>query len=300
MSSIFVQLAAYHDYELPVTINDILDKASGNNQINIGVYLCYHEKEDIQVPSLPNVKVKTAMAPEGIGLGYSRLQAHNFYDGEDYYLQVDSHTKMDKNWDQRVIGDIKKYQELGFKKPLLTCYPRNYKYLDDGSCEIDQNDNITQIRFSENPHQFESLRIPTQTAFTNENGNIFSNSISGGSVATVGGFITPNPRVAFYGEEIFIAARAFTNGFDLLLPEKLFMSHLYFDHNRPEQSLRRLIWKDYPEEFSEIDAVSKKEIFDTLSNGIVGPEYLGSERSIEEYGMRCGLDFKTGVIHENC
>lgn len=300
MASIFVQLACYHDYELPVTINNIIENSSGANQINIGVFLCYYKENDIIIPKLPNVKAIVEPSPDGIGLGHGRLQAHNFYNGEDYYLQIDSHSKMDRNWDQQLIGYVKKYQEVGFKKPLITCYPRNYRYHDDGSWDADPNNNITQIKFTDNPEQFKSLRIPTQTAFSNENGNIFSNSVSGGSIFTVGGFVTPNPRIAFYGEEIFIAARAFTNGFDLLLPDSQYMSHLYFDHDRPKQSLRRLIWKDYPDEFNELDMASKKEIIDTLSNSVVGPEHLGTERTLEEYGSRCGLNFATGEFYDQC
>lgn len=300
MESIFVQIATYHDYELPNTINDILEKSSGNNHINIGVYLCYHKSQDIEIPNLSNVKVKTGMAPEGIGLGYSRLQAHNFYDGETYYLQIDSHSKMNKNWDEQIISYIKEYKDMGFEKPLITNYPRNYWYDDNGVLGMDSGERITQISFHEKPEQFKALRIPTQTAMDNKEDNIFSRSISGGSVFTVGGFLVPNPRIAFYGEEIFIAARAYTNGYDLLLPKSQYMYHLYFDHSRIEASKRRLIWQDWSEEFAELDRVSKEEIYKTLTEGTVGPEHLGTERTLEDYGRLIGLNFNTGEVYENC
>ena len=188
---------------------------------------------------------------------------------------------------------------MGFKKPLITNYPRNYWY-EDGVPAADQSDLVTQILFTEKPEQFESLLIPTQQAHVNPEGNVFSKSISGGSIFTVGGFIKPNPKVAFYGEEIFIAARAFTNGFDLLLPKTQFMSHLYFNHKDPASNGRRIVWNDFPEVFSEIDAVSKLEIFSMLRNRVIGPDHLGTERTLEEYELRCGLDFKTGKIIDHC
>jgi hypothetical protein len=83
VASIFVQIATYHDYELPNTIMDLMEKSSGDNIINFGVYVCYYKEQDINLPKLNNVKYKINMAPEGIGLGYSRLMAHNFYNGED-------------------------------------------------------------------------------------------------------------------------------------------------------------------------------------------------------------------------
>lgn len=295
-----MQLATYHDYELPRTIDDILRKSSGNHQVNIGVFLCYYNENDITLPKLPNVKIKTEKAPEGIGLGYGRLQAHNFYDGEDYYLQIDSHSKMNKDWDEQLIGYIKEFQAMGFKKPLLTNYPRNYWYTDEGVVEKDSDSSATQISFHENPEQFKNFRIPTQTAINNPNGNVFSNTVSGGSIFTIGGFIVPNPRIAFYGEEIFIAARAFTNGYDLLIPKKQFMYHLYFDHKRVKASKRRLIWQDWPEKFNELDTRSKAEILKTLTEGTIGPEHLGTERTIDDYGNFVGLNFKTGEIFEPC
>lgn len=300
MKSIFVQIATYHDYELPNTIADLIEKSSGNNKINFGIYLCYYKDIDIEVPNLENIKCKIEVAPRGIGLGYSRLMAHNFYDGEDYYLQIDSHTKMDKNWDESIISDIEYYQALGFKKPLITNYPRNYWYNDNGF-DHDKNNMITQISFHENVDQFNQIGIPTQTAIGNESGNIFSNSVSGGSIFTVGEFIKPNPRIAFYGEEIMIAARAFTNGFDLLVPRNQYMYHLYFDHSRPAESKRRLLWNDFPEEFNKIDRVSKREILNIFNNNVIGEEELGSERTLEEFGTFCGLDFKNmKVITDKC
>lgn len=301
MKSIFVQIATYHDYELPYTIKDLVQKSSGNNIINFGVYLCYYQKEDIVIPKLTNVKYKTDMAPKGIGLGYSRLMAHSFYDGEDYYLQIDSHTKMDKNWDEQIIKDIEDYKLMGFKKPLITTYPRNYWYDSDGVAKFDLGDRVTQISFNEKPEQFKSIMIPSQTAVDNIRDNIFSNSVSGGSIFTVGEFIVPNPKIAFYGEEIMIAARAFTNGFDLLLPKKQYMYHLYFDHSRPLESKRRLLWKDFADEFNSIDSISKQEIINIFKNNIIGKEELGTERTLGEYGTFAGLDFeKMEVVLNKC
>jgi hypothetical protein len=187
---------------------------------------------------------------------------------------------------------------MGFKKPLLTTYPRNYWY-ENNIPGFDQGDVVTQISFNENKDQFSNICIPSQTAVGNEADNIFSNSVSGGSIFTVKDFIVPNPKIAFYGEEIMIAARAFTNGFDLLLPKKQYMYHLYFNHNKPKESLRRLLWQDFPEEFNIIDSISKSEIVNIFQNNIIGKEELGSERSLDDFGIFAGLDFKNKEVITN-
>lgn len=300
MESIFIQLPSYNDHELPNTIEDVLNSASGNYKINIASYIVLYKDEHVNIKEYPNVKYKIDQAPTGIGIGYARLQSHNFYDGEDYYLQIDSHSKMNKNWDEQIVSYIKDYKKMGFEKPLITNYPRNYWYENGQTVIKDTGDRITQISFKENVKQFNDIRIPTQTAVDNKYDNIFSNSVSGGSIFTVGDFLTPNPRIAFYGEEIFTAARAYTMGYDLLIPKKQFMYHLYFDHSKPMQNKRRLVWQDWPEEFDLMDRLSKEEIYKTFTKSIIGSEHLGKERSLNEYGDFIGLNFKTGEVLETC
>ena len=295
MSSIFVQIASYHDYELPRTIRSAINKSSGNNTINFGISHCYFEKNDIVIPELDNVKVYVSKGPENIGLGNSRLIAHNFYNGEDYYFQVDSHSRFDQNWDSDLIAWVKKYQLMGFKKPLITNYPKKYFYENFNINKLNVG-YVSNILFSDKANNFKNNCIALQTAFPNEDGNIFSRSISGGSIFTVGDFIKPNPNIAFYGEEIFIAARAYTNGFDLLVPEKSFMYHLYFNHDDKISNLRRHVWEDFKDEFEEMDRISKKEITNMLKGNKIKEGYLGKERTLDEFEAFAGLDFRNGII----
>ena len=104
MASIFVQIAAYQDYELPRTIIDCIKNSSKENTINFGVHLCY-EQDNISVPDLSNIKFEKSMSPKNMGVGIGRNIANSFYDGEDYYLQIDSHMRFDPGWDKNLIND---------------------------------------------------------------------------------------------------------------------------------------------------------------------------------------------------
>jgi hypothetical protein len=298
MKSIFIQLAAYHDYELPETILDCIEQSSGKYQLNFGVHLCYKDNNDIVLPDLPNIQVATSKAPKNIGLGWGRYLAHQFYNGEDFYLQIDSHSKMDKNWDLKLIEQIYDYQLHGFAKPLITNYPRNYWYDENGLFGCDIGTDSSEIKFIENPEQFKESLLPSQTAYTTRKNNVFSKSISGGSVFTVGQFISPNTDISFYGEEIFIAARAYTHGFDLLIPKEQFMYHLYFDHKNPTRNKRTMVWKDYPKEFNEMDIISRDLIKKMFKENIVGEGFLGTARTLKEFEQFSGLNFTTGEITE--
>jgi len=306
VASIFVQIAAYRDLEVKHTILDAIKQSSGNHTINFGVHTVYVNESEINFPDLPNVKHAESKAPLNIGLGVGRALAHQFYNGEDYYLQCDSHSRFVKGWDEVVINSILNYQTQGINKPLLTMYPANYWYPSLYSIVPEKSDifspgRLTNISFHENPGQFKETRIPLQTAVDIKDENIFVKSVSGGSIFTVKGFQPFNTDIAFYGEEIWLAARAYTNGFDIVVPSKQYMYHLYYDHEVPsEQNRRKLLWLDFPEEFSYLDTISKKLIYKTLTEGTVGDTLLGAERTIAEYGVFSGLDFINGEIIESC
>ena len=306
MASIFVQIAAYRDLEVTPTILDAIKQSSGNHTINFGVHTVYVDESEINVPDLPNVKHAESKAPENIGLGIGRALAHQFYDGEDYYLQCDSHSRFIKGWDEVAIHSVLNYQIQGIHKPLLTMYPANYWYPSATAKYVEkdflQTGHLSNISFHENPDQFRAIRIPLQTAMGPlKDENRFVKSVSGGSIFTVGGFLPFNTDIAFYGEEIWLAARAYTHGYDMVVPDEQYMYHLYYNHDKPaEINKRKILWNDYPAEFEELDKVSKALIYKTLTEGTTGEMLMGTQRTVADYGLFAGLDFVSGEIVDNC
>jgi hypothetical protein len=306
MASIFVQIAAYRDLEVTPTILDAIKQSSGNHTINFGVHTVYVDESEINVPDLPNVKHAESKAPENIGLGIGRALAHQFYDGEDYYLQCDSHSRFIKGWDEVAIHSVLNYQIQGIAKPILTMYPANYWYPSLTAKYVERDPlpegHLSNISFHENPDQFRATRIPLQTAMGPiPDGNRFVKSVSGGSIFTVKGFLPFNTDIAFYGEEIWLAARAYTHGYDIMVPDQQYMYHLYYNHTTDAAiNKRKILWNDFPDEFNALDKISKDLIFKTLTEGTTGEMLLGTDRTIAEYGVFAGLDFVNGEIIETC
>ena len=303
MSKIFIQISSYRDPELKPTILDAIGKSSGKHEITFGVHVSYLEESEIDVPDIANIKYTTSKAPKNVGVGIGRYIAHQFYNNEDFYLQCDSHSRFVQNWDEIAINSILNYQIQGIKKPLLTMYPANYWYKDETFEDIGTDlldpDYKTIISFHKNPEDFKRLRIPSQTAMPS-NGSIFTRSISAGSLFTVGPFMAPNKDMAFWGEEIIMAARAYTHGYDLVVPDKQYLYHLYFNHEKVNLNRRKIFWNDFPKEFEEMNNISRNIVYKTLVEGTIGDGYLGTERTLEEYGKFAGLDFLHGEIIENC
>lgn len=298
MASIFVQIPTYHDFELPKTIVDALDKKSGFHRINFGINHVFYKENEIYIPNIDNIRKIVVEAPESIGLGVARNKANSLYDGEDYYLQIDAHTRFDPGWDHQLITFIKEFQSCGVNKPLISTYPGVYRYDENLREVITPSFKPNWISFKEDKQKFTETLIPHQTAIL-ETTDVVQTSISGGYIFTTGDFHTVgyNDKVAFWGEEILIAAMAWTRGYDLLIPPKVLLHHLYFDVNAElQRNGRRHVWKDFPELWATMDAESKKEVNDILSTGRVGPQALGSERTLDEYGIYAGLDFRTRTV----
>jgi GT2 family glycosyltransferase len=297
--SIFIQITSYHDYELEKTIKDAIAKSSGETDLVFGVHSIYYEDNSWIEPvkQIPNVKLYESKAPDNLGMGFGRAIAHRLYSGEDYYLQIDAHSRFDPNWDTFLINEINKHKANGFKKPLISQYPKVFFYEGDEEKTRDHEEPVTQF-YWKSKERFKENRTPMQGTVVNPEGNVFSISVSGGSIFTEGEFLKPNELIFADGEEIFMAARAYTHGYDLFVPSEMFMYHLYYG---PEgKNARRTVYADWPEKTHLLGMVSTDEIRLVLSgNGLVGEGRLGTERTLAEYGEFCGLDFVNGEILDN-
>lgn len=293
MASIFIQLASYHDFELGKTMYDAIYKSSKFHDIHFGVHNSYYKEKEMYIPQYPNLRLVESLAPENIGVGISRSIANSLYDGQDYYLQIDTHTRFEYNWDEGLINLLERYKTYGFEKPLLSMYPGTWRYNDNLKEVVDYSTEVTSTAFVDRPEMFEETMIPNQKAVAPENW-IYQKAIAGGFIFTTGDYaeLGVNEKIMFYGEEIIMAARAFTHGYNLLIPDKHYVYHLYYDADAVfQKNMRRHTWKDFTEEWGKLELVSKAEVVDILSNKRIGPGALGTVRTLEEYGEYAGLDF---------
>lgn len=294
MSSIFINIAGYHDYEIVKTIEDLIDKSSKQNELKFGIHSVFEEEDTIGVPKLENVKYISSKAPNNLGPALGRYIAHSLYDNEDYYFVIDSHTRVDKDWDVEFINDIEYYKGLGFDKPLLTAYPTMYWYENGIEKKYSGKKDPQNIRFTS--YDSDSLRSivlgGSREAIYDD--SIHQHSIAGGFCFGPGPFIDFNKDIAF-SEEFIIGAMLYTNGYDLLIPRSLMVYHYY---NAPEKGSfeefnRRSVW-DYEPNLE----ILYKQLGDTnntiikiVSEKLTGKNLLGSERSLEDYGNFLGLNF---------
>jgi len=300
VKSIFINIAGYHDYELPKTINNLIHQSSGKYNLFFGVHSVFEDKDNIDMPILDNVRYIASKAPANLGPGVGRYMAHTLYDNEDYYMVIDSHSRFIKNWDDILINDVIYYQSIGHKKPVLTCYPAAYEYDNLGNEIFHPNDVVGNIVFKKDDESINNfknfLNVKNQVVSQTSK---YQKSISGGFTFTVYPYINLNKYIGFE-EEFSVGAMLYTNGFDLLVPSVLPIYHYYSDPRAGvfEQYNRRGCWQ-YENNLSSLYKtlkISQDTIYNMFNSNIVDKYYLGKERSLKEYAEYAGLNFDTREI----
>lgn len=289
MASIFVQIASFNDKELAKTVKDCILKSSGRNKITFGIHECYIT--DKTIFDIDGISISYSKAPEGLGVGVSRYKANKFYNNEDFYLQIDSHTRFIQDWDIACINNITKYLDSG-NKCILTTYPSEYYYNEDGKEIFNSLSIPSTIRFKhDDPDLFKTSRILNQHGVQLET-SMCSESVSAAFIFGIGSIssVVQNPAVFYLGEEILKAASLYTSGYNLMCPDKTIVFHLY-----GADSDRVPVWNLYPEECKNLDSFSKNSIKLILSESRSGPRELGTQRPLEYFERFIGVDFKNGI-----
>lgn len=299
MSSIFVNIAGYHDYEIVKTIQNLIDESSKENSINFGIHSVFEEEDTIGIIKTDNIKYIASKAPLNLGPALGRYIANSLYNNEDYYLMIDSHTRLGKNWDKIFTDDIAYYKNLGFEKPLLTAYPTTYWY-EDGVEKRSPGSHLPQnIRFtSYENNSLKSIVLGGSRHAVYDN-SIYQHSIAGGFCFGPGPFIDFNEDISF-SEEFIVGAMLYTSGYDLLIPRSLIVYHYY---NAPEKAgfeefNRRSVWH-YPPNLESLGILlgkSNETILNIIKENVVGKYCLGNKRSLEDYGKYLGISFDSEYL----
>ena len=299
--SIFVQIASYRDRELIPTIEDILRKAKNPQQLRFGICRQYHPKDkfdDLEsYKKDKRFRIVDIIYSKSKGACWARNISQQIYMGEDYTLQIDSHMRFVKNWDETMINMVRHLQRQGYPKPLLTGYMAAYEPTKPLQVKPDEPplkmvfDRFTPegavVFKSELILGWQSLRHPIPARF-----------YSAGFCFTLGRFcqeVPHDPDFYFIGEEISITVRAYTHGYDLFHPHRNLLWYYYIRKKNVRQ------WDDDCEWGKKDKASLKKNrlLFGMEKNNAwqdFGKYGFGHQRTLKDYEKYAGILFsKKGV-----
>ena len=229
---IFIQIASYRDPQLIPTIKSALENAKKPNNLVFGIDRQFHpdDKFDDLSEYSGDERFRVLDIPynESKGACWARNQIQQVYDKEAYTLQIDSHMRFAPNWDVEMIKMVKDLQNKGYKKPLLTGYVSSFDPDNDPNGRTQEPWRMAFDRFiPEGAVFFLPETIPDWRNLTEP---VTARFYSAHFCFTLGKFakeVQHDPEFYFHGEEISIAARAYTHGYDLFHPHKVLIWHEY-------------------------------------------------------------------------
>jgi glycosyltransferase involved in cell wall biosynthesis len=299
---IFVQIAAYRDPQLIPTIKNMLENAKRPKNLRIGIARQFSPEDgfdDLQeFEKDKRFRILNIPYQEAEGVCWARNLVQQLYQGEEYTLQIDSHMRFAPNWDDEMIKMIKQLQKKGHKKPLLTGYVSSFDPDNDPAGRVQEPWRMAFDRFipegavfflPETIPGWQDLKEPVPGRF-----------YSAHYCFTLGQFSTEvqhNPEYYFHGEEISIAARAYTWGYDLFHPQKVLIWHEYTRKGRTKQ------WDD---DKKWVDRNNKSHLLNRKlfgmdgleQEGHDGPYGFGTERTLRDYEKYSGLLFEKRAVQQ--
>lgn len=340
MNYIFVQIASYRDPQLIPTLDSMLDNASNPENLHIGICWQHGPEEGLdffleagvdltgfsdgtKVPTLQDkhvvidatykgAKLSIIDVPhlESKGACWARNSIQQLYAGEKYTLQLDSHHRFVPEWDKKCI-DMLEGLRYKSKKPVLTAYIPSFDPENDPDGRVQEPWKMDFDRFiPEGAVFFIPSTIDNHASLTEPMRARFYSAhfcFADGSFATE---VQHDPQYFFHGEEISIAARAFTHGYDLYHPHIVVAWHEYTRKNRTK------VWDDHTTTVKnknglEMDWVERNDLCHKRNRILFGmdgedPNQIdfgkygfGTERTLRQYEEYAGISFKYRAVQQS-
>jgi hypothetical protein len=299
---IFIQIASYRDPQLIPTIKDCINNAKYPENLVFSIAWQHSINDDwdnlYEYVDDERLKIIDIDYRESKGACWARNMLQQQYSGEKYTLQLDSHHRFIENWDQELITMIKDLQNKGYKKPLLTGYIPSFDPENDPIARINQPWKMNFDRFI--PEGAVFFLPATIDNFQELDSPIPSRFYSAHFCFTLGSFVLEvphDPEYYFHGEEISIAVRAYTWGYDLFHPHKVIAWHEYTRKGRTKHWDDDKLWvnKNNESHLRNRKLFEMDEFKKDIDFGIYD---FGNVRTLEDYERYSGISFKKRAVQK--
>lgn len=306
--SIFISIAAYRDKELIPTILDCIRKSERKNKLFFGI--CLQDTKE-QYWKLKHIKKKYKLNmgiifmdwKDSKGTCWARhLIQKKMFRNQKYYLQLDSHHRFIEQWDSVLLHLFESIKSNKHPKPIITGYCPAYSgnKCEEGSvqvCSFDTFDDDGDLVLKP---------LVLKDGLSNTT-HIPARFLSGHFIFSDGSFCKDclyDPNLYFRGEELSLSARAFTKGYDFFHPTFPILWHYYLRLAEPKHWDKHIINNGFINDTKSLDEKSKSRVRKLLGmeiNNINFGQYgMGKERTLHQYELFVGLDFKNKKVHKYC
>jgi hypothetical protein len=304
-ATIFVSVAAYCDPMLGFTLASARAQAADPSRVYLGVVEQAARGQELRQRdewSREHVRWTRVDALEARGPCWARALAMGLYQGEDWYLQIDSHTWFEPGWDERLVHWGQRCS-TGNPRSILSCYPNPFSIRDGHPAAQPVTNQVLAFvvrgdsEFAQDHPvlMFECVAVEREELVPGVH-------VAGGCLFAPGRIVDElpyDPQLYFHGEEQAFALRAWTHGWDILHIPRMPMYHLYTQpgsaprpmHWSPEQDALRAVRS------ATLELAARQRLAKLLwQGGNLGAYGLGTVRTLADYAAFSGIDYAARQI----
>jgi hypothetical protein len=304
--SLFVSIAAYCDPVLGFTLARARAAAARPEALHFGVVDQAPEPLAASTMALLGPARLTYQRIDPVyarGPCWARALAMALYDGEDWFLQIDSHMEFEPGWDERLIAQAQALLP-GRRGVVISAYPNAFVFEQGRPVPRPATGKVlahvvkpgTAFDPQHPVLSFEAHPVDSDRPLPGFH-------LGAGCLFAPGRFALEfpyDPSLYFHGEEQAIAARLFTHGWDIVHMPGLPLYHLYND-GASGLPPRPLHWDPAHEAarsqgWWQLEQRARQRLAALLAGAPLGAYGLGSVRTLGDYADWCGIDYATRTL----
>lgn len=295
--SIFVSIASYGDPVLPWTLDRCLSNARYPENLRFGLTWQFDESTPVDLNRFKadhRFRVAEYHCRDSEGGSWARAIAQEFWDGETYTLQIDSHTALGPHWDESLVRMMRTFPA---DKPLISMIAPLFWFDDQGRLrkQTDLGIRTTKVGEWQESSGWSPWFVCAERNTQEPARNRF---LSGQFVFTLGRWtdeVRQDPQHYYWGEEFALTLRSYTHGYDLFLPDDMIVWHMLHRSAPPRRH-----W----EHGHDVVARKNRIAFEHLRKLAYSDEHeelgrygLGPQRSRGDFERFAGMDLKNKRAH---
>ena len=232
--------------------------------------------------SFPQVELTKIPARYSSGCNWARSLSQRHWKGERFTLFLDSHHRFAPGWDVTLISWHEALRRQGVARPVLTGYLPRYSLHDEPTGREHAVLNLeVHERYDGLIYRLIGHQVPEADQLTKPIPGRFASLHCLFAEGRFNDDVPFDPNIYFFADEVAIALRAYTHGYDLFQPHRVIGWHLY------DRSTRGTHWDDHSDWFRQ-NALSQARLRALYRGDLRGPHGIGTRRSIAAFEAHIG------------
>ena len=331
-ASFYIAIAQFKDVLCPFTLHEIYEKARNPRRVFAGIVdqrenssyvnpngvgapqpISVIDPNDLKTPYMDatcfpwymlrtcattafcptdNLRVRRAYPHEGKGPTWGRYYGMLMYQGESYYMMIDSHSRFTHHWEAHIMNNLFQVEKETNGRAVLSHYPPSHVRYEQ---LLSHRTQTTQMVMCAAHYQTSGIIRMDSVNVQMKGRPVLQPFSAAGFVAGDAQFVHEVPfdpylTFVFDGEEILYSVRLWTAGYNLYTPMSSILFHNYDRHDAPRfwTALPEADWKTQ-QYFGRMRVRYIMRAFNnqTRTYGVSDEhaEKYGARREIETYGL---------------